>query len=166
MVDTCMLQWRRSRCDDSSARWQLCHPDVSAWARLPAASPTPHHPTPSHAQLPFSYHHPCIPVPGTTPDYDRRDTALQHLIQPLAGEYGLAIGQPLMKTHRRLFAEWYESVMHEPLAALLGEGAAPVHSLKLFSKMIGDIQASHWIHTLAGISAMPDICSCPTPSCR
>jgi len=73
-------------------------------------------------------------------DYDRRDTALQHLIQPLAGEYGLAIGQPLMKTHRRLFAEWYESVMHEPLAALLGEGAAPVHSLKLFSKMIGDIQ--------------------------
>jgi hypothetical protein len=54
-------------------------------------------------------------------DYDRRDAALQNLIQPLAGEYGVAPDMPLMKTHRRLFAEWYESVFSEPLATLLDE---------------------------------------------
>lgn len=39
-------------------------------------------------------------------DYRQRDHALQQLIQPLAGEYGVVIGAPLLKTHRQLFAEW------------------------------------------------------------
>ncbi|CAG9463340.1 unnamed protein product [Pedinophyceae sp. YPF-701] len=72
-------------------------------------------------------------------DYDRRDAALQNLIQPLAGEYGLNIGEELGKTHRRLFAEWYESVMGEELSALLAERVKPVHSERFFAEMMRDI---------------------------
>ena len=72
-------------------------------------------------------------------DYERRDAALQNLIQPLAGEYGLTIGQPLLKTHRRLFSDWYRSVMGEELSTLLAEGVAPQHSLRLFDRMMTDI---------------------------
>jgi len=73
-------------------------------------------------------------------DYKRRDAALQALVQPLAGEYGIAIGQPLLQTHRQLFASWYESTMGEPLETLLAEGAVPAKSLALFSAMMNDIQ--------------------------
>jgi hypothetical protein len=74
-------------------------------------------------------------------DYDRRDIALQNLIQPLAGEYGINIDMPLGKTHRRLFAEWYESVVGEPLSDLLDAKIAPVHSEAMFSKMMSDISS-------------------------
>lgn len=46
---------------------------------------------------------------------------------------------PLGKTHRRLFAEWYESVFGEPLSALMDENIAPEASQKLFAKMMSDI---------------------------
>lgn len=75
-------------------------------------------------------------------DYERRDVALQNLIQPLAGEYGVSIGMPLMKTHRKLFSEFYESVMHEPLAALLEKDPSPPLSSAFFAKMMGDIMVS------------------------
>ena len=54
-------------------------------------------------------------------DYEARDTALAHLIQPLAGEYGLHHSIPLGNTHRQLFAEFYESVTGEQLSELLAQ---------------------------------------------
>jgi hypothetical protein len=43
-------------------------------------------------------------------DYVRRDECLRSLIQPLAGEYGMHNGEPMGKTHRKLFSEFYTSV--------------------------------------------------------
>jgi len=73
-------------------------------------------------------------------DYERRDAALQNLIQPLAGEYGMAVGMPLLKTHRQLFSEFYESVFQAPLSELIAENPVPRHSAELFGKMMSDIQ--------------------------
>lgn len=54
-------------------------------------------------------------------DYKCRDAALQHLIVPLAGEYGLAAEYKLGKTHRQLFSEFYTSVTGKSLDSLLDE---------------------------------------------
>lgn len=69
-------------------------------------------------------------------DYEARDEALQQLIVPLGGEYGLSAGSPLKKTHRQLFAEFYESVTGDKLTALLERGVRPVASEELFSAML------------------------------
>merc|ERR1711871_1714081 len=69
-------------------------------------------------------------------DYERRDEALQSLIQPLGGEYGLCVGRPLLKTHRKLFSEWYTSITGESLSKL---DAAPKKSEALFNKMMTDV---------------------------
>jgi len=72
-------------------------------------------------------------------DYERRDAALQHLIQPLGGEYGLGASKPLAPTHRQLYSQFYESVTGEALQALLAEGEAPEASEHLFACMMRDV---------------------------
>ena len=69
-------------------------------------------------------------------DYEARDEALQQLIVPLGGEYGLSAGSPLKKTHRQLFSEFYESVTGDKLTALLERRVRPVASEELFSAML------------------------------
>jgi len=71
-------------------------------------------------------------------DYERRDAALQCLIVPLAGEYGLAAEYPLGKTHRRLFSDFYASVTGESLEALLAAGAPAPHAEAFFAAMLRD----------------------------
>uniref|UniRef100_A0A7S0GZG2 Uncharacterized protein n=1 Tax=Amorphochlora amoebiformis TaxID=1561963 RepID=A0A7S0GZG2_9EUKA len=70
-------------------------------------------------------------------DYERRDECLQSLIQPLGGEYGLCAGHPLLKTHRKLFLEWYQSTTGQPLSEL--KAPEPKASEQLFSKMMSDV---------------------------
>mmetsp|Transcript_4518 Transcript_4518/g.16195 ORF Transcript_4518/g.16195 Transcript_4518/m.16195 type:complete len:335 (+) Transcript_4518:136-1140(+) len=72
-------------------------------------------------------------------DYEKRDDALHNLIVPLGGEYGLAQDKPLGKTHRVLFAEFYESCTGKPLTNLLGEGEHPVKAEWLFASMLRDV---------------------------
>jgi len=73
-------------------------------------------------------------------DYEARDTALAHLIQPLAGEYGLHHSIPLGNTHRQLFAEFYESVTGEQLSELLAqENQPPAAAQALFERMLTDV---------------------------
>ncbi|KAL0037921.1 hypothetical protein WJX79_005370 [Trebouxia sp. C0005] len=72
-------------------------------------------------------------------DYVRRDQALKGLIQPLAGEYGMHNGQPQGKTHRELFSEFYEDLLHEPLAGALAMQPQPPASVLLFQQMMNDI---------------------------
>lgn len=71
--------------------------------------------------------------------YERRDAALQCLIQPLAGEYGLAPSFPLGRTHRQLFADFYASVSGRPLGDMLAEGRATPHAEALFAAMLRDV---------------------------
>jgi hypothetical protein len=76
-------------------------------------------------------------------DYERRDQCLQRLIQPLAGEYGLHADEPLGKTHRTLFREWFESVMggEESLEALLQDSKCSTNKAQwLFQRMISDVE--------------------------
>eukprot|EP00746_Dinoflagellata_sp_MGD_P011318 gnl/MRDRNA2_/MRDRNA2_123687_c0_seq1.p1 gnl/MRDRNA2_/MRDRNA2_123687_c0~~gnl/MRDRNA2_/MRDRNA2_123687_c0_seq1.p1 ORF type:complete len:410 (+),score=92.79 gnl/MRDRNA2_/MRDRNA2_123687_c0_seq1:85-1314(+) len=76
-------------------------------------------------------------------DYERRDQCLQRLIQPLAGEYGLHEAEPLGKTHRALFREWFESTMggQESLEALLQDSKCSTHKAEwLFQRMISDVE--------------------------
>lgn len=76
-------------------------------------------------------------------DYERRDQCLQRLIQPLAGEYGLHAGEPLGKTHRALFREWFESTMggQESLEALLQDSQCSTKKAEwLFQRMISDVE--------------------------
>ena len=72
-------------------------------------------------------------------DYRRRDAALQHLIVPLAGEYGLGAEHPMGKTHRQLFSDFYTSVCGAELEALLAEGIRPAHAEAFFAAMLRDI---------------------------
>eukprot|EP00884_Botryococcus_braunii_P003094 jgi/Botrbrau1/12786/Bobra.117_1s0005.1 len=73
-------------------------------------------------------------------DYEARDQALKLLINPLAGEYGMYNGYPQGKTHRELFAEFYEDLFKEPLGkAMRDRGAAPEMSVHFFHKMEQDI---------------------------
>ena len=72
-------------------------------------------------------------------DYERRDAALAALIQPLAGEYGLHADQPMGRTHRALFATFYEDLLREPLADALARDPAPRPSTTLFAAMMADI---------------------------
>ena len=72
-------------------------------------------------------------------DYTKRDDALHNLIVPLGGEYGLAQNKPLGKTHRVLFAEFYESCTGKSLENLLKEGEHPVKAEWLFASMLRDV---------------------------
>lgn len=72
-------------------------------------------------------------------DYVRRDECLRSLIQPLAGEYGMHNGEPMGKTHRKLFSEFYTSVTGESLEGLLSQGVRPAASEHLFACMMRDI---------------------------
>lgn len=73
-------------------------------------------------------------------DYDQRDACLHHLIQPLAGEYGMHNNQPQAKTHRQLFKDFYQSVFPGSSFSDLFH-PEPVHAPVLFKKMIQDIQS-------------------------
>ena len=75
-------------------------------------------------------------------DYVRRDEALQCLIVPLAGEYGLAAEHKLGKTHRQLFADFYASVAGEPLEALLARRPAQQAAQSFFSAMLRDVTSA------------------------
>lgn len=77
-------------------------------------------------------------------DYERRDQCLQRLIQPLAGEYGLHAGEPLGKTHRALFREWFESTMGgESLDELMRDSKCSTPKAKwLFQRMISDVETA------------------------
>jgi len=72
-------------------------------------------------------------------DYVRRDAALQCLIVPLAGEYGLAAEYKLGKTHRQLFADFYASVTGQPLDAFLASHPACPHAEHFFASMLNDV---------------------------
>ena len=78
-------------------------------------------------------------------DYVARDACLQRLIQPLAGEYGLHVGDPLGKTHRALFSDWYTSVTGKPLSSILDRSKGVCGDLKpragqlLFAQMMKDV---------------------------
>lgn len=72
-------------------------------------------------------------------DYVRRDMALKHLIQPLAGEYGMHNGQEQAKTHRELFSDFYADLMREPLEKTLAENPRPFWSVALFGQMMRDL---------------------------
>lgn len=74
-------------------------------------------------------------------DYVRRDTALKHLIQPLAGEYGMHNGEPQAKTHRELFSLFYADLMRQPLEDVLEKNSEPHYSKILFEKMMSDLSA-------------------------
>lgn len=73
-------------------------------------------------------------------DYVRRDMALKNLIQPLAGEYGMHNGQPQLKTHRELFADFYASLFGHPLADLLADSPEPTAARALYERMMLDIE--------------------------
>lgn len=76
---------------------------------------------------------------GST-NYEARDRCLQRLIQPLAGEYGLHAGEPLDKTHRELFSEWYSSVTGRPLSHILDNPTLkPIDGQQLFARMMSDV---------------------------
>jgi len=73
-------------------------------------------------------------------DYVRRDAALQNLIVPLAGEYGLAAEYKLGKTHRQLFSDFYASVTPGgSLEALLASAPDQRASRAFFSAMLRDV---------------------------
>ncbi|MDL4774080.1 hypothetical protein [Actinomadura xylanilytica] len=55
--------------------------------------------------------------------YDARYVTMQNVLQPFASEYGIEPGRPLQNTHRKLYAEFYESATGEPWPALY-----PAHS--------------------------------------
>lgn len=73
-------------------------------------------------------------------DYVRRDMALKNLIQPLAGEYGMHNGQPQLKTHRELFADFFASLFGYPLADLMADSPAPQAAAAFFERMMADIE--------------------------
>lgn len=72
-------------------------------------------------------------------DYVRRDECLRNLIQPLAGEYGMHNDEPMGKTHRKLFAEFYQSVTDLTLEDLLAKGERPEAAERLFACMMRDV---------------------------
>jgi hypothetical protein len=72
-------------------------------------------------------------------DYVRRDTALKHLIQPLAGEYGMHNDEAQARTHRELFSIFYVDLMREPLEALLAADPAPPAAARFFAQMMRDL---------------------------
>jgi hypothetical protein len=72
-------------------------------------------------------------------DYVRRDEALQCLIVPLAGEYGLAPEYKLGKTHRKLFSDFYASVTGASLEAMLAGRPASPHAEAFFAAMLRDV---------------------------
>lgn len=72
-------------------------------------------------------------------DYVRRDECLRNLIQPLAGEYGMHNDEPMGKTHRKLFAEFYQSVTGKNLESLLAKGMRPEAAEQLFACMMRDV---------------------------
>lgn len=83
--------------------------------------------------------------PSPPPSYVSRDACLQNLIQPLAGEYGLHERDPLGKTHRQLFSDWYTSVTRKPLSSILERSEGPDAELAphagrlLFAQMMRDV---------------------------
>lgn len=72
-------------------------------------------------------------------DYVRRDECLRSLIQPLAGEYGMHNDEPMGKTHRKLFSEWYTSCTGQSLENLMAMRGGSPHSEELFACMMRDI---------------------------
>ena len=75
-------------------------------------------------------------------EYEARDACLQNLIQPLAGEYGLHQGDPLGKTHRKLFSDWYTSVTSKPLSHILDNPLLkPKAAQLLFAQMMRDVSS-------------------------
>lgn len=48
---------------------------------------------------------------------------------------------PAGKTHRQLFSEFYQDLMHEGLESLLAEGARPPAGVTLFQQMMRDIMS-------------------------
>jgi hypothetical protein len=74
-------------------------------------------------------------------DYVRRDTALKHLIQPLAGEYGMHNNEPQARTHRELFSIFYADLLKEPLEALLAAAPRPPAAERFFGQMMRDLDA-------------------------
>jgi len=72
-------------------------------------------------------------------DYVRRDDSLRNLIQPLAGEYGMHNDEPMGKTHRLLFSEFYKSCTGKSLEDLLAAGVRPAASEHLFACMMRDV---------------------------
>ncbi|KAK9841397.1 hypothetical protein WJX74_005098 [Apatococcus lobatus] len=74
-------------------------------------------------------------------DYVQRDEALRLLVQPLAGEYGMHNDEPQGKTHRQLFSEFSQDLMHESLESLLEQGARPPAGVTLFQQMMQDIMS-------------------------
>ena len=45
------------------------------------------------------------------------------------------------KTHRQLFSEFYQDLMHESLESLLAEGARPPAGVTLFQQMMRDVMS-------------------------
>ncbi|KAI7842404.1 hypothetical protein COHA_004043 [Chlorella ohadii] len=75
-------------------------------------------------------------------DYVRRDQALKHLIQPLAGEYGMHNNEPQARTHRELFSIWYADLLKEPLEDLLAAAPRPAAAERFFHQMMRDINGA------------------------
>jgi hypothetical protein len=75
-------------------------------------------------------------------EYQARDACLQNLIQPLAGEYGLHSNDPLGKTHRQLFSDWYTSVTSKPLSHILKNPLLKAEAGHLlFAQMMRDVSS-------------------------
>ncbi|KAI3438417.1 hypothetical protein D9Q98_000848 [Chlorella vulgaris] len=72
-------------------------------------------------------------------DYVRRDTALKHLIQPLAGEYGMHNSEAQAATHRELFSQFYADLMREPLEGALAATPCPPAAQRFFAQMTRDL---------------------------
>jgi hypothetical protein len=75
-------------------------------------------------------------------DYVRRDQALKHLIQPLAGEYGMHNNEAQARTHRELFSIWYADLLKEPLEELLAAAPRPAAAELFFHQMMRDINGA------------------------
>jgi len=69
-------------------------------------------------------------------DYRRRDLALKHLIQPLAGEYGMHNGEAQAETHRELFSRFYADLLRGAMGA---PAARPAAAELLFAQMMRDL---------------------------
>ena len=56
-------------------------------------------------------------------------------------EHLTSAGGPAGKTHRQLFSEFYQDLMHESLESLLALGARPPAGVTLFQQMMRDIMS-------------------------
>ncbi len=58
-------------------------------------------------------------------DYTARYQAMQHLLLPFCSEYGIEANRPLLRTHRQLFAEFYQSVAGRAMPQRYDESSSP-----------------------------------------